>query len=72
MQHKIYEIPTLIKEHTKHALNPRKSFGTVSIDIVSQQYLTIITTITSEEDSSNYFEIKVIKIVTSIKSLCNM
>lgn len=30
---KIYEIQTLTKEHTRHALNPRKSLGTVSIDI---------------------------------------
>lgn len=27
------KIYTLTKEHTKHALNPRNSFGTVSIDI---------------------------------------
>lgn len=35
MQEDIYKIHTLIKEHTKHALSPRKSFGTISIDIIT-------------------------------------
>lgn len=32
------KIYTLTKEHTKQALNPRNSFGTVSIDIFNVLY----------------------------------